>query len=159
MNEKIFYPNTKGILKMMAFVYLIVVVFGSVLNTYFHSTSQEWLLFFKVSLIYILVCSILFVLIKSQQIIISKKEFKLKLAGFTRYQITLSSIGEIRKGKMNGSPIMEIKSKNNRIFPVPFLPFEAAWEEVLEFVRQERGESIIGEMKLKRKKGELRTWE
>ncbi|MFC4319968.1 hypothetical protein [Litchfieldia salsa] len=162
MTEKVFYPNTKGILKTMGIVYLIVAVFGSVLNTYDQSNVREWTLFLKVSLIYIFCCSSLYFLIKSQRIILNEKELILKLAGMKRHHILLSRIGEIRKGKMNGSPIIEIIVKNEqhkRIYPLPFLPFQLNWEEMLQHIGTICGKEVVGEMTLKREKGELRTWE
>jgi hypothetical protein len=162
LEQKIFYPNMKGILKTMGIVYLIVTIFGSVLNTFNQSDVQDWALFFKVSLIYIFCCSTLYFLIKSQRIILNERELILKLAGIKRHHILLSKIGEIRKGKMNGSPIIEIVVKNDkqkRVYPIPFLPFQLYWEEMLQDIRNICGNDIIGEMTLKRKKGELRTWD
>jgi hypothetical protein len=162
VNEKIFSPETDGILKLMAIVYLMVMMFGSLLNLINGDGLEVWITFVKVSLLYLGVCAIIYILIKSQRIIMTEDKFTLKVIGLTRYQIKLKHIEQIRKGKMNGSPIMEIITNSNgrkRVLPVPFLPFKQNWDDMLQVIKDQRGEEVIGEMKLKRAKGELRTWE
>ncbi len=159
MKGKVYYPNTSGIGKIMSSVYSIVLIVGSGINVSNQDGLESWFLFLKVSLIYIGICTLLFLAIKSQRIILNDNQFTLKVFGFTRHQIFLSQINQIRKAKLNGSPIMEIETKNKRTFPVPFLPFEKVWDELLPLLKEKCGADIIGEMKLRREKGELRSWD
>jgi hypothetical protein len=159
MKEKVYYPNTSGIGKIMGTVYAIVFFAGSAINIIRQDGLESWLVFLKVSLIYIGICTLIYLAIKSQRIILSEKQFTLKVFGFTRHQITLNQINEIRKAKLNGSPIMEIETLNKRAFPVPFLPFEKCWDELLPILKEKCGSEAIGEMKLRREKGELRSWD
>lgn len=162
MKEKVFKPNTKTVIPTMITLYILVIIGGSVMTFYFGYAMEEWIKFMKTSLIYIIVCLIIFVSIKSQKMIINEKEIMLKVIGITRHKIKLTEIEEIRKGKMSGNPIMEIETRvkgYKRIAPFPYLPFEEAWKVVIEYIKENQGEEVIGEMKMKREPGELRNWE
>jgi hypothetical protein len=162
MDNKIFFPNTVGILRTMLLVYIMVMLFGSILTFMKAEGLETWLSFAKVSLVYLGICAILYLSIKSQRIILDEKYFVLKVIGITRHQIPLSKINEIRKGKMSGSPIMEIvlQGKGRKpVLPVPFLPFEENWDEILQSIQNQCDKNVIGEMVLRREKGELRTWD
>jgi len=159
---KVYFPKTEGILRFMSLIYCIVFLFGSVLNLLNSYDLNEWVAFFQISLIYIGVCLLLYVLIKSQRIVVNEDVFILKVIGLKRYQIQISTITEIRKGKMNGSPIIEIltiRDEKTQLFRVPYIPFEHKWDELFKHIKEKRGKEVIGEMTLQREKGELRTWE
>lgn len=146
----------------MIIVYILVVCVGTILNIINQAGLQDWLSFMKISLLYIGICSVLYIAIKSQRVILNDKQLVLKVLGMTRHRIDLSHIEEVRKGKMNGSPIIEIETRPNgykKISPVPYLPFEKDWDEMLTFIKGKCGENVIGSMTLKREKGELRTWD
>jgi hypothetical protein len=161
MPQKVYFPNTNGILKIMVTVYVLVLLAGTIINVIKREGLENWLTFITISSIYIIVCSLIYVAIKSQRIILTDKSFTLKQLGLIRHRISLKEIEEVRKGKMDGSPIMEIETRINglkKVSPVPFLPFEKDWKEMLQLLEGNCGEEIIGEMTLTRQKGELRTW-
>ncbi|TYS17644.1 hypothetical protein FZC78_07220 [Rossellomorea vietnamensis] len=57
---------------------------------------------------------------------------------------------------------MEIHAKKgsySKVCPVPFLPFSEAWDELLLTIERKCGSYVIGTMDLKRRKGEIRSWE
>ncbi|WP_409253931.1 hypothetical protein V1502_08545 [Bacillus sp. SCS-153A] len=158
---KVYFPNTKGIIKIMAAVYFVLITGGSSLSLFLNETLAQWTSFLLQSLIYIAVCSIIYLAIKSQRIIITENQFILKVVGMTRHKIDFEHIHEVRKGKMSGSPIMEILAKKgsySKICPVPFLPFSTSWPELLITIENKCGSEVIGNQFLQRRKGELRTW-
>jgi hypothetical protein len=158
-NNKTYFPVTVGIWKIMFTVYGLVLFTGTFINIMNKDGLESWLSLIGFSSLYIITCCILFWAIRSQRIILTKKGFVLKQLGMTRYLITYSDIHEISKGKMSGSPIMKIECKGNKkTYPVPFLPFEKDWNEILDHLENECGRKVIGEMTLKREPGELRTW-
>jgi hypothetical protein len=159
--NKIYYPNTEGVLKLMTAVFIIVFLFGSLIHVLQNDGLDIWMTFIKVSSIYVIACILIYLTIKSQRIILDEDKLVLKQLGITRHEIKFDCIEDIRKGKMNGSPIMEIESKIcgfQRISPVPFLPFRNDWDEIIEVLKENCGDHVIGEMTLVRSKGELRTW-
>ncbi|MFD1739829.1 hypothetical protein ACFSCX_25520 [Bacillus salitolerans] len=161
MNEKVFTPKTTGVLSIMSMVYVIVLMAGTILNIYKDDGLENWFMFLKVSSLYILACSILFFAIKSQRIILNNDEITLKQLGLTRHKIQYRHIEQVRKGKMNGSPIMEIETRVNgcqKVSPMPFLPFETDWKDIIRKLQEECGKEVVGEMTIRRAKGELRTW-
>ncbi|WP_456271349.1 hypothetical protein [Bacillus sp. AK031] len=158
---KVYFPETKGIIKIMASVYILLLAGGSALSFMLNETLAQWTTFLLQSLLYIAVCSLIYIAIKSQRIIITEKQFILKVIGVTRHKIDFSHIQEVKKGKMSGSPIMEIHAKKDqykKICPVPFLPFSESWDELLLTIERKCGSEVIGNMDLKRRKGEVRTW-
>jgi hypothetical protein len=158
---KVFFPQTKGIIKIMAAVYIFLLAGGSVLSILLDESIAQWTSFLLQSLLYIAVCSLIYFAIQSQRIIITETQFILKVLGVTRHKIDFDLIHEVRKGKMSGSPIMEIHAKKgpySKVCPVPFLPFTESWDEILLTLEKKCGSEVIGNMDLKRRKGELRTW-
>lgn len=161
MTTRVFYPKTTGISTVMFTIYVIVLLAGTIINLIKSDGFGEWITFLLVSFLYIGICSLIYFAIKSQRIIITKDIFLLKQLGLVRHHIRLKEIEQVRKGKMSGSPIIEIQTKpgkNQKIYPVPFLPFEQDWDDILFLLEDSCGKEIIGEMTLKRDKGELRTW-
>jgi hypothetical protein len=159
--EKIYYPKTEGILKLMTTVFILVFLFGTSIHVLQNDDFDIWMTFLKVSGIYIIACLLIYFTIKSQRLILCENKLVLKQLGFTRHEISFKCVEEVRKGKLNGSPIMEIESKIagfQTISPVPFLPFKEDWDEILQCIKTKCGEHVIGEMTLVRSKGELRTW-
>jgi hypothetical protein len=159
--SKVYYPNTEGVLKLMTLVFIIVFLFGSLIHVVKNDGFNIWMTFFKVSGVYVIACAVIYLTIKSQRIILDENKLVLKQLGITRHEIDLECIEEVRKGKLNGSPIMEIASSRcgfQQISPVPFLPFQRDWDEILQFIKTNCGDHVIGEMTLVRSKGELRTW-
>ncbi|WP_044022380.1 hypothetical protein [Bacillus sp. SG-1] len=158
---KVFFPETKGIIKIMAAVYFILLAGGSFLSLYLNETLAQWTSFLLQSFLYIVACSLIYFAIKSQRIIVTEKQFILKVIGITRHKIDFNHIHEVRKGKMSGSPIMEIHAKKgpySKVCPVPYLPFSDSWQELLLIIEKKCGSEVIGNMDLKRRKGEIRTW-
>jgi hypothetical protein len=158
---KVYFPETKGIIKIMAGVYFLLLTGGSAISLMLNETFAQWTTFLMQSLLYVAVCSLIFFAIKSQRIIVTEKQFILRVIGMTRHKIDFSHIQEVRKGKMSGSPIMEIHAKKDRyekVCPVPFLPFSESWDELLLTIERKCGSEVIGNMDLKRRKGEVRTW-
>ncbi|WP_421384885.1 hypothetical protein ACOJQI_08975 [Bacillus salacetis] len=158
---KVYFPETKGIIKIMAAVYIFLLAGGSALSVMLDESLAQWTSFLLQSLLYIAVCSLIYFAIKSQRIIVTETQFILKVIGMTRHKIDFEHIHEIKKGKMSGSPIMEIHAKKGRyskVCPVPFLPFSESWDELLVTIEKKCGSEAIGNMDLKRRKGELRTW-
>ncbi|MGF2615874.1 hypothetical protein FZC84_07315 [Rossellomorea vietnamensis] len=158
---KVYFPETKGVIRLMAVVYIILLAGGSAFSLILHETLAQWAFFLLHSLLYILVCSLIYFAIKSQRIIITEKQFILKVIGITRHKIDFEHIRQVRKGKMSGSPIMEIlavKGSYSKVCPVPFLPFSESWDELLMTIEKKCGSSAIGNMDLKRRKGEIRSW-
>ncbi|MGD6803684.1 hypothetical protein [Rossellomorea aquimaris] len=158
---KVYFPNTKGVFTLMAIGYVILLAGGSALSFILNETLVQWTSFLMQSLLYIVVCSLIYLSIKSQRIIITEKYFVLKVIGITRHKVDFEHIREVRKGKMSGSLIMEIHAKKgsySKVCPVPFLPFSEAWDELLLTIERKCGSDVIGSMDLKRRKGEIRSW-
>jgi hypothetical protein len=158
---KVYFPETKGVIKIMAAVYFLLVAGGSILSMVLDETLAQWTSFLLQSLLFIVICTLLYSAIKSQRIIITEKQFILKVIGMTRHKIDFEHVHEVRKAKMSGSPIMEIQAKKGRyskVCPVPFLPFSESWDELLLTFEKKCGSEVIGNMDLTRRKGELRTW-
>jgi ABC-type nickel/cobalt efflux system permease component RcnA len=161
MKQRVYTPNTKGIIPIMAIVYVTVLIAGTMLNIFNNDSLENWFSFLQISLLYILSCSLIYMAIRSQRIIVDQNKLILKQLGLTRHRIELQHIEQVRKGKLNGSPIMEIETRKKgfkKISPLPFLPFENDWKHILHHLQEECGEEVIGEMTLKRANGELRTW-
>ncbi|MBM7662668.1 hypothetical protein JOC85_003478 [Bacillus mesophilus] len=159
--DKVYVPVTVGIKKVMITVYGLVILAGTFINIMNHDGLQKWLSLIGFSSLYIIACAIIYAAIKSQRIILTKKGFILKQLGMTRHSISYSDIYEVKKGKMSGSPIMKIEANhkgNKKTYPVPFLPFEKDWNEILDHLESGCRRKVIGEMTLKREPGELRTW-
>jgi hypothetical protein len=158
---KVYFPETRGVIKIMAAVYIFLLAGGSTLSVMLGESLNQWASFLLQSLLYIAACSLIYFAIKSQRIIITETQFILKVIGMTRHKIDFDHIHEVRKGKMSGSPIMEIHAKKgqySKVCPVPFLPFSESWDELLSTIEKKCGSEVIGNMDLKRRKGELRTW-
>ncbi|WP_456276816.1 hypothetical protein [Bacillus sp. AK128] len=161
MKDKVYVPVTVGILKIMVTVYGFVLAAGIIINIMKEEGLEGILSLIGFSSLYIIACTLLYFAIKSQRIILTNKGFILKQLGMVRHRINYKDIHEIRKGKMSGSPIMHIEVNINdkkKVYPVPFLPFEKDWNEILLHLETECGRPIVGEMTLKRAPGELRTW-
>jgi hypothetical protein len=159
--DKVYVPVTVGIKKVMITVYGLVVMAGTFINIMNQDGLQSWLSLIGFSSLYIIACCIIYGAIKSQRIILTSNGFVLKQLGMIRHQINYSDIYEVKKGKMSGSPIMKIEAdikRNKKTYPVPFLPFETDWNEILDYLESRCGRKVIGEMTLKREPGEIRTW-
>ncbi|RIW38483.1 hypothetical protein D3H55_02810 [Bacillus salacetis] len=145
----------------MAAVYFLLLAGGSILSYTLGETLEQWTAFLFQSLLFIVVCLLIYSAIRSQRIIITEKQFILKVIGMTRHRIDFEYVHQIRKGKMSGSPIMEVIAKKgpfSKVCPVPFLPFSKSWDELLLTFEEKCGSEVIGNMELTRRKGELRTW-
>ncbi len=161
MKEKIFIPNTSGVLKTMSTVFLLVLVAGSILSIVQEQTLSEWFEFLGLSIAYIIACTLIFLAIKTQKILITESHLILKQVGMTRHKIHFEHIKQVRKGKMTGSPIIEVFAKSGtyeKVCPIPYLPFTKDWDEILDIIKERSGHQVIGNMEIKRAKGELRTW-
>lgn len=159
--RKIFYPSLEGTLKIMTTIFVLVLIVGSLIHFVNQASYENWMIFFKMSSLYCIVCFVIYLSIKSQRIIVESNKLILTQLGFTRYEIPFESIIEVQKGKLNGSPIMEIETlKNgyNTKAKIPYLPFEKEWNEILQLLKENCGEGVVGTMTLVRNKGELRTW-
>jgi hypothetical protein len=161
LKNKVYLPKTKGVIKTMLTVYVIILISGSILSFAQEESLQDWYSFLRLSLLYVCVCLLIFIAIKTQKIIISDCYISLKQIGITRHKIQFEHIQEVRKGKMSGSPIIEIAAKSGeheKVCPIPYLPFSNDWDEILDTIKDKCGDYVIGNMSLNRAKGELRTW-
>ncbi|WP_246942981.1 hypothetical protein [Bacillus pinisoli] len=161
MKEKVYIPATTGILGLMLTVYGLVMCAGTIINIMNQDGLSSWLSLIAFSGLYLGTCAILFFTIKGQKIIITNEGLALKQLGMIRYQVRFEEIVKISKGKMSGSPIMnlDVNMKGiSKTLPFPFLPFQKDWEEILGTIEAQCGKHVMGEMELKREPGELRTW-
>ncbi|MBM6616564.1 hypothetical protein [Bacillus suaedaesalsae] len=158
---KMYSPSTEGTIKLMFTIFILVLTIGSVIHLLNQASYENWMIFFKMSSLYVGVCLLIFLSIKSQRIILRSNKLIFIQLGFTRYSIPLEMIKEVRKGKLNGSPIMEVEthiSGHLCIARLPYFPFEKDWDEILGVIKETCGHEVIGEMTLVRNKGEIRTW-
>ncbi|KAA0546239.1 hypothetical protein FZW96_16135 [Bacillus sp. BGMRC 2118] len=159
--QKIYSPSTEGTIKLMSTIFVLVLTIGSLIHLVNEASYENWIIFFKMSGLYVGICFVIFLSIKSQRILLQQNQLIFNQLGFTRYTIPLETIMEVRKGKLNGSPIMEIeilKNNHRTIARIPYLPFEKDWEVILDVIKEICGQEVIGEMTLERSKGEIRTW-
>ncbi|TLS35204.1 hypothetical protein [Pseudalkalibacillus caeni] len=143
--QKTFYPNIKSIELTMLAVYIIVVAFGSALMWVNSDlTFSRWKTFMLVGLIYIGVCFVLSVSIRNQRIELTDQEFRLILLGFVRKEIKYNRIREIKIGKLNGSPVVEVTfADGSSTTKVPFIPFEKDWYSIARFIKQRNKRILI----------------
>lgn len=159
--RKTFYPSLEGTLKPMGTIFVLVLIVGSMIHVLNQASYENWMIFFKMSSLYCIVCFVIYFSIKSQRIIVESNKLILTQLGFTQYEIPFESIIEVQKGKLNDSPIMEIETLyygHNTIAKIPYLPFEKDWDEILQLLKENCGEGVVGTMTMVRNKGELQTW-
>lgn len=132
MERKIYKPKTKGLFLLITIIYFIVTISSIVL----HFTSIESFgtrTFLYGSFIYWFWCLTLLAIIKSQRIILEKDgTFRYKTLGINRCVFHTKQLVEVIKEKMNGHPVYVLKySGNRKRKPIPYLPFEEEWNEII----------------------------
>lgn len=141
---KVYKPSTKGMFWIMLAVYALVISTTLILvhirvapfeqNTFILGTIGFWLW-----------CGGMAFIIRSQRIILYQDgHFELKVLGMTRTKFHSKNLLELNKEMMNGSPVYVVKYKNQPKWkPIPFLPFERFWADIINWMKMHNPELKI----------------
>lgn len=146
MGRVIYKPKTKGLILLTTIVYFMVSItlFGLHFTKIETFDMQGFLIG---SGVYWLWCLTLFMIIKSQRIILEKDgTFRYKTLGFDRCSFHASQLIEVIKEKMNGHPVyVFMYDGNQKRKPIPYLPFDSKWNEILSWLSSYNNQFILDE--------------
>jgi hypothetical protein len=134
--------NTEGIIKFMLWIYILTFSVG-IMTFYLRGelTQGNFYFFTKTSLIYLVICIILYWAIKSQKLILKEDHLILTIFGWYRYKISIHDIEKCEFGKINGEKVIHITLNKKSKCAFPYYPFQRAWAELSETIK-EKNKSI-----------------
>lgn len=141
--QKSYYKaSTEGIMKFMLWIYILTFSVG-IMTFYLRGelTQGNFYFFTKTSLIYLVICYILYWAIKSQRLILKEDHLILTIFGWNRYKISIHDIEKCEFGKINGEKVIHITLNKKIKCAFPYYPFQRAWEEISETMK-EKNKSI-----------------
>ncbi|UGB28702.1 hypothetical protein [Metabacillus sp. B2-18] len=134
--------STQGIMKFMLGIYFLTFSVG-IMTFYLRGelTQGNFYFFTKTSLIYLVICFILYCAIKSQRLILKEEYLILTIFGWNRYKISIYDIEKCEFGKVNGERVIHITLNKKIKCAFPYYPFQNAWEEI-SYTIKEKNKSI-----------------
>lgn len=142
-NQKLLYKaRTQGIIKFMLWVYILTFSIGTI--TFYlreELTQQNFQFFTKTSMLYLVICFLLYWAIKSQKLILKEDHLILTIFGWNRYKISIYDIEKCEFGKLNGEIVIHITLNKKIKCAFPYYPFQKAWEEI-SYTIKEKNKSI-----------------